>query len=915
MLTHTADIALHKTIRAYTSAIFTYRVPPELQHTIQLGQLVWVPLKTQLVQGIVLNLHPPTTDPEQHYTMPTPFATTLRDIASLADPEAIITPLGLQLAQWVALTYITALYNTLTLFLPPGISQTANTTWQATPTGHLTDLGTLPEHERAVLYYLRKHGQTTEKDLQHHMHSSDTKLRHVCAYLQRHNLIQQATTQSKPRVCPRTEHIAQLLIAPDNLQETLQTLNRSPKQQTVCQWLVETAHTTQANPDVHAPIPVSTIYAATGANFATLRSLQKKGVLALEQREIHRNPLQNHTIPPDDLLPLTPTQRHVWEILSGALDTRVGIEPPSRQERQDLNERMGKELFTMCENDRDLPIQATPSHPPNTVFLLHGVTGSGKTEIYLRSVARTLRLQRQALILVPEIALTTQLIQRFAARFPHQLAILHSNLSAGERYDEWRRIRRGEATVVIGTRSAVFAPLTNPGLIVIDEEHEPSYKHDSSPRYHARDVALHLGALANSVVILGSATPSIESYHAAETGRYTLLHMPERIGRIDRNDGLIHPYTIPMPHVRLVDMRQELHNDNRSIFSRPLQQALTTTLARDEQIILFLNRRGASTFVMCRDCGHVIQCPTCSGPLVMHYQNSSDTEHHTPRQNEPVQPTTTLMCHTCTYRTPVPTFCPQCLSTRIKSFGIGTQRIEQEVHNLFPHARTLRWDHDSATGKHAHTRILDQFLHHQADILIGTQMIAKGLDLPRVALVGVIAADTNLHIPDFRSGERTFQLLTQVAGRAGRRTSGAHVIIQTYTPEHYAIQAAREHDYHTFYKEEISFRRQMTYPPFGRLIRFIYTHTKQTTCRDAALTFAKKLEMVVPKILPKTTIDYKIIGPAPAFFQRLRNRWRWHILLCIASESHTDSAIPWQIVAELAPPTGWIIDVDPVHVL
>lgn len=904
MPTHTADVALNKTIRAHTSAIFTYHIPPELQNTIQLGQLVWVPLKTQLVQGIVVKLHSPTADFEEHHTSPTLSATNLRNIASLADTEAIIPPLGLHLAQWVAQTYVTALYNTLTLLLPPGVSQTASTTWQATPTGHLTDLGTLPEHERAILYYLCKHGQTTEKDLQQHMHSSDTKLRNVCTYLQRHNLIQQSTTQSKPRVRPRTEQVVQLLTAPDNVQETLQTLNRSPKQQTVFQWLAETVHSTHPVPNTldtrvtieppsrqehqdvesHAPIPVNTIYAATGANLATLRSLQKKGILALEQREIHRNPLQNQHIPPDEPLPLTPTQRYVWEIISSALDTRAG---------------------------------KAPSPPPNTVFLLHGVTGSGKTEIYLRAVARTLRHQRQALILVPEIALTTQLIQRFAARFPYQLAILHSNLSDGERYDEWRRIRHGQATVVIGTRSAVFAPLTTPGLIIIDEEHEPSYKHDRSPRYHARDVALHLGALANSVIILGSATPSLESYHAAQTGRYTLLHMPERIGRIDRNDGLIHPYIIPLPHVRLLDMRQELHNDNRSIFSYPLQQALATTLEREEQIILFLNRRGAATFVMCRDCGHVIQCPSCGSPLVMHYQNSNDTatEHASTRQNEPTQPTTTLMCHTCTYRTPVPTFCPQCLSTRIKSFGIGTQRVEQEVQQLFPHARTLRWDHDSTTGKHAHNRLLEQFLHHQADILIGTQMIAKGLDLPRVALVGVIAADTNLHLPDFRSGERTFQLLTQVAGRAGRRTAGAHVIIQTYTPEHYALQAAREHDYHTFYKEEISFRRQMTYPPFGRLIRFIYTHTNQTTCRNAAHTFATNLETVVSNMLQKTTTAYKIIGPAPAFFQRLRNRWRWHILLCIASESHLDPATPSHILAELAPPAGWIIDVDPMHVL
>jgi primosomal protein N' (replication factor Y) len=509
-------------------------------------------------------------------------------------------------------------------------------------------------------------------------------------------------------------------------------------------------------------------------------------------------------------------------------------------------------------------------------------------------------------VLVPEIALTAQLVRRFAARFPGKLAVLHSGLGLGERYDEWRRLRRGEARLAIGSRSAVFAPLPELGLIVVDEEHELTYKHDAGPRYHARDAALKLAEITGSVIILGSATPSVESYQATREGRYLLLEMAERVGGGIGVDGMHRSEPLPLPPVRLVDMRRELQSGNRSIFSRPLQHALDEALGRHEQAILFLNRRGAASFVMCRDCGHVIGCPACSGPLTMHYDDDQPLPD-TPPDKRP----TTLICHSCGYRTGVPLVCPQCLSPRIKDFGVGTQRVAEDVSKMFPQARVLRWDRDSVRGKGAHSRMLDAFLGGKADVLVGTQMIAKGLDLPMVSLVGVVAADTGLHLPDFRSGERAFQLLTQVAGRAGRRSAGAQVIIQTYNPEHYALQAAQEHDFKAFFIQEIAYRRETGYPPFGRLVRFLYASGSEAACqRESEALAARILALVEARHLE----GWGLVGPAPAFFHRARGRWRWHLILR-APDLPLDGLTVGTFLDALGPLYGWTVDVDPVQVL
>jgi primosomal protein N' (replication factor Y) len=476
---------------------------------------------------------------------------------------------------------------------------------------------------------------------------------------------------------------------------------------------------------------------------------------------------------------------------------------------------------------------------------------------------------------VPEIALTPQTIERFASRFPHKVAVLHSRLSLGEQFDQWRDIQKGEYDVVVGPRGAVFAPQPDLGLIVIDEEHEWTYKQqEQAPRYHAINVALKLAELTGATVILGSATPDVETYYHAKTGDYTLLELPERLTPRPGS---------PMPQIELVDLREELKSGNRSMFSRSLRQAIGQAVNQNEQVILFFNRRGSATFVQCRTCGLVVKCKRCQVPMSYHSAEEA------------------LVCHQCNRKQPVPITCPRCFSRRIKFLGIGTQKLEEETAQGFPDARLLRWDSDVTRAKHSHEEIMDKLKSHQADILIGTQMVAKGLDLPQVTLVGVVSADTALNLPDFRAGERTFQLLSQVAGRAGRGERPGRVIIQTYSPEHYAIQAVLKQDYEAFYNQEIAFRRELNEPPFSQLVRLTYVHVNEAACKNEAERMKRQLEA---DIAWRGIIDVSIIGPAPAFIARLRGRYRWQLML--------RGNQPDRLLKEGKVPAGWAIDVDPV---
>jgi primosomal protein N' (replication factor Y) len=507
-------------------------------------------------------------------------------------------------------------------------------------------------------------------------------------------------------------------------------------------------------------------------------------------------------------------------------------------------------------------------------FLLHGVTGSGKTEVYLRLVAEVLRGGRQAIVLVPEISLTPQTVRRFLARFPGKVGLVHSRLSSGERYDTWRRARAGLLSVVVGPRSALFAPFPDPGVIVVDEFHDDSYhQSDSAPRYHAARAAQDYARLAGIPCILGSATPDVVTFARAEQGKLVRLELPARIlahreavrlqqnrlGRSSRYRPLSGEveYT-DLPAVQVVDMRQQLLEGNRSIFSQPLQEALGRVLKQGEQGILFINRRGASTYVFCRDCGHSLRCPRCDTTLTYHRDDES------------------LHCHHCGYRRGMLKSCPNCGGRRIGRFGTGTQRVEDELKALLPAARTLRWDWETTRKKGSHEIILSHFAHGRADFLIGTQMLAKGLDLPLVTLVGVVLADVGLNLPDFRAAERTFQVLAQVAGRAGRSLLGGSVILQTYLPENYVIRAAARHDYRGFIEQELQFRRRHRYPPYSRLVRLEYRHSSEEQAEREAGQMARKLKTWLASEKRSGT---ELIGPVPPFYARLGGQYRWQIVL------------------------------------
>jgi primosomal protein N' (replication factor Y) len=553
-------------------------------------------------------------------------------------------------------------------------------------------------------------------------------------------------------------------------------------------------------------VPLSRLLASLKAGRSSVDSLVEKGLLQLEEREELRDPFAGRSFEPTSPLPLTPEQERAFRAIVGPL-------------REGRHHRI----------------------------LLHGVTGSGKTEVYLQAIDETLKQGRQAIVLVPEISLTPQMVARFKGRFGPRVAVLHSGLSGGERFDEWRKIRSGEVQVAIGARSAIFAPFSNLGLIVIDEEHESSYKQEEQPKYHAREVAFRRGMAHRAVVVLGTATPAVETIHRAGRGELERVVLSRRVqGR-------------PLPRVDVVDMREELREGNRSIFSRMLQEALEQCVSRGEQAVLFLNRRGFSTFVLCRSCGKVMECPHCDISLTFHRTNR------------------TLRCHYCGYAEPVPETCPACGSSHIRYFGTGTQRVEEEIARLFPGMRVIRMDVDTTNRKGAHEELLGRFGAGEADVLLGTQMIAKGLDFPRVTLVGVIAADIMLHLPDFRAAERTFQLLTQVSGRAGRHDLSGRVVIQTYSPKHYSIDLAARADTEAFYRKELLSRKQHRYPPFCRLFTLLFSHPDRQAVMQAAFEAARLLKQALSG-------KAEVLGPVPATIPRMKDRYRLQVFIKYTDE-------------------------------
>ncbi len=740
-----------------------------------------------------------------------------RDIIEVITPDPVLSLHHLSLSRWISDYYLSPLFDAVALMLPPGFERKAVTFVSASRSD--IDLAPLNDDQRKILEYITGQGRVELKKLEKALGKKKTSS--LVSSMVRQNLLVRSYELGHVRIKPKKE----LYI---NLTGDISKASQLPeKQATLFRLLFEKK----------VPVSWSEARRRTGSGKSVADALVRRGLAVFEEVEVRREPISYNNIIPSSPLVLTADQQSAVDSVKAGLQQAAG--PNDRPE----------------------------------VFLLHGVTGSGKTEVYLQSLAEAVRLGKKGIVLVPEIALTPQTIERFASRFPHRVAVLHSRLSLGEQYDEWHRISSGEFDVVVGSRSAIFAPQPALGLIIIDEEHEWTYKQDNSPYYHARAVALKLAGLTGAVVLLGSATPDVESYYQAQNGEYKLLRLPERV---------VPTAGAPLPRVEVVDMREELKAGNRGIFSRSLSHAINEAVAAGEQVILFLNRRGGATFIQCRSCGHVLRCRRCEVPLAQHITGDI------------------LICHQCGYRTPVPQVCPNCSSRQLKFLGAGTQKLEQETRFTFPRARQLRWDSDIITGKTSHEVILQKFRNRQAEILIGTQMVAKGLDIPSVTLVGVVSADTSLNLPDFRAGERTFQLLSQVAGRAGRGPSGGRVIIQTFSPEHYAIQAASWHDYASFYDQEIAYRRQLHNPPFTQLASLVYLHTSDAVCQREAEKMENRL---VEECASRGVAGIDIIGPAPAFIHRLRGRFRWQLILRGSGLS--------AFLSPLAFPSGWSINIDP----
>lgn len=827
---------------------YHYHLPSNLEGRVSQGQLLTVPFGTQTVQGIVLGF---VDHPEVPQTKP---------IQDIIDPQPAVTPQQIKLAKYIAEETLSPLGITLHAMLPSGLSVKADTLYRFTERSKARLESNEPVYEdlseaqRRFVDLLVERGPLRGRQIDRAL--PHKRWQKTAAALERREVIESTSVLKSPSVRPKKERFVTLTAPPEEIEKHMDSLAQEGypdalhRRQEILHLLMEE----------DAPLNVSDIYAQTGSNLSDLRQLQKRDLLTISKETVLRDPLEDLSVKKPQSLTLTQAQSDVWKEIDGALHK-----------------------------------------PQSEVFLLYGVTGSGKTEIYLRAVEQVIEKGKQAIILVPEIALTPQTVGRFFRRFPDQVGVLHSELSPGERYDTWRLARRGDISVVVGPRSALFTPFPDIGLLVVDECHDDSYyQAETPPHYHAATTAAAYAQIMDIVCIMGSATPNVTSTYKAAQGDWTPLSLPERIlahkdtieeqiarapspTPINRYQPLEREIQMAeLPPVEIVDMREELKAGNRSIFSRLLTEQLREVLERDQQAILFLNRRGTSTYVFCRDCGYALKCPRCDISLTYHQHDHS------------------LICHHCGYQRNLPQTCPSCGSTHIRQVGTGTEEVEARLIEAFPNVRTLRWDRDTTRKKGSHWRIMETFTSHEADVLIGTQMLAKGLDLPLVTLVGVVLADTGLNLPDYRTDERTFQILTQVAGRAGRSPLGGQVILQTYQPDHFVIQTASLHDYRRFYRQEISNRRKLRYPPLTKLVRIETSSPDAIQTRKDAQQLGEQIKKWVREGNYEAT---QIIGPAPCFFARVRGQYRWQIIL--------RGPDPTKIIHNRLKGPDWKIEVNP----
>ncbi|MCY4367604.1 MAG: primosomal protein N' [Chloroflexi bacterium] len=812
------------------SRTFSYSIPESIR--IEPGQLIWVPFGRRILQGVVMEL------------VPAPSVEVTRDILQAIEPGRLLDDTALALARWIASYYLCSLYDALALFLPPGFKGQVRS--RILPLAvDVPDAQALKPASKEALAALAEQGRMSEAEFARLLGRAG--IREVNRLVDR-GFVHRRVDLPRPRTFRYDSRLFPTGL-PDALGNWPELSVRvSARQENLLQTVREAGNgysTTLANREF-----------GPGVGDA----LVEKGLAGLEWVRQESRSVEGGGVPGE-----------------GAESWPAAEVPPV------LNPDQAAALRAVEES------LANPSWQPGT-FLLHGVTGSGKTEVYLRAIERTVALGRQALFLVPEISLTPQTVQRVNARFPGRVAVTHSGLTDRQRFDQWWQIRDGDYDVVVGPRSALFAPLPRLGLIVIDEEHEWTYKQaEAQPYYHARTAARELARRTGATVLMGSATPDIETYYHALQGNHKLLELPSRIpfgirpdggqgsgqsgetgegsDLTDTGDSIDTADTGDtgdstnaggLARVEIADMRQELRQGNRSIFSRALAEGLSQCIERGEQAILFLNQRGSAPIVQCRDCGYVVTCSSCSATLTYHASESR------------------LRCHRCNRRSRTPDICRRCQGRHIRQLGVGTQRVVDEVKTDFPGAVVERWDSDAARSGMDPDETMRRLAGGEVQVLVGTQMVAKGLDLPNVTLVGVILADVGIYRPDFRAGERAFGLLCQVAGRAGRGARPGRVIIQTYNPDHYAVTAAANQDYASLARAEIITRRRQGNPPFNQLVRLLYQDSNPTTCQRQATVAARLMR---ERIRSQGLTDVSVLGPAPGIPPRIRGRYRWNVLL------------------------------------
>ena len=817
---------------------FHYLIPEKMRESIQTGMRVLVPFKGRKVTGFTIDLldRPPEGLEEK-----------LREIEGLLDEAPLIDLPMLRFYKWISDYYIYPLGEVIKTGLPPGLQIKSELVLSLTQGGRNALLqGNFDPVQEKVFGEIDRCGKAPLKRI----------------------------VKTFPKEVSRSQLFSWGKKGLLNIETGIETREVKPKFERVIRYLgnqpLDPPEQGPLHPNSHqsgspSPVPVGSFkprskkqievlkwleerrevsYSELARKFKSiskiLQSFQRAGIISIISREICRSPSVHPELKPYPKPEPTPDQTAILSEISKG-------------------------------------IQSNRFSP----FLIRGVTGSGKTEIYLRAIEEALGLGKEALVLVPEISLTPQLLSRFKDRFGDHLALLHSKLGRGERYDQWRRVLRGEVKIAIGARSAIFAPFKKLGIIIVDEEHDPSYKQDEKLKYHARDLAVVRAKQADATLLMGSATPSLESYLNAERGKFRLLTLPERI------EGK------PLPHVEVIDMKRE-----EGLLSGKVKAALRKNLEEKKQSLLFLNRRGFANFILCPDCGFTFKCPNCSVTLTHHLKDRS------------------LRCHYCDYTIEPPGDCPKCGGYRLRGIGVGTERLEQEIRALFPGIEVERMDRDTTTRKRSHQEILQKLESGHTDILVGTQMVVKGHDFPNVTFVGVISADTSLHFPDFRASERTFQLLTQVAGRAGRGETPGEVVIQTFNPEHYSILRAKDHDFLGFYKEEIPFRNGLDYPPFSRFINFRVVGNNEKRTKELSEEMGEIGQSLLKKGYPKG-ID--LLGPSAAPFSKMKGKFRWQMLA-----KGKSPRLLHQFARELASRlddsirrkgVSLDIDVDPVYIL